>query len=90
MNNRKVLFLLASFLLPLLLVLPTYTQETISASERASVHFEEIVVQAAPLEVKSVTGEVRQFISSSEVSRIQPIPGNLVSFYSPAPRAIFL
>jgi hypothetical protein len=34
MNNRKVLFLLASFLLPLLLVLPTYTQETISGSER--------------------------------------------------------
>ncbi|MBA4141751.1 MAG: hypothetical protein H0X43_01845 [Nitrosospira sp.] len=53
----------------------------------ASANFEGIVIQARPLEVKSVSGQVRQFtVADSNPSAILPRRGDLVSLsYEPGP-----
>lgn len=67
-----------------------------SASHPASATFDGIVVQADPMEVKSVNGEIRTFVPSSQEAAPQllstwPKSGDLVSLtYEPAPKGNIL
>lgn len=119
MFNKKYLFVLAFFLLvPLFpLPVPVFAQEQPAATTVAegvgpqAQHrktllptFDGIVVQVNPLEVKSVSGEVRTFIPPApqrqegqeallqvQVQEVSPKPGDLVSLtYEPSPRGYIL
>ena len=59
-----------------------------STSNSVSASFEGIVVQVEPLEVKSVSGEVRQFFPAGKKrSMVQPRRGDLVQLsYEPGPQ----
>ncbi|MDN5936581.1 MAG: hypothetical protein L0H75_10500, partial [Nitrosospira sp.] len=107
MFNKKYRFAFALFLL-LPLSAPVFAQEQPPAGVAAGAGvqaqhqktpfstFDGIVVQADPLEVKSVTGEVRTFLppkreASSPLQAAWPKPGNLVSLtYEPGPNGNIL
>ncbi|SFN41516.1 hypothetical protein SAMN05216386_0886 [Nitrosospira briensis] len=60
-----------------------------STSDTLSASFEGIVVQVEPLEVKSVSGQVRQFLPGKKLSMVQPRRGDLVWLsYEPGPTVI--
>lgn len=97
MFNAKHMFALASFLL----AVPVYAQEQPPAGASGSaeppaqnqktpvLNFGGIVIQADPLEVQSVSGEVRTFLpfrkkASAEIQASWPNAGDLVSLtYEP-------
>ncbi|SEO59616.1 hypothetical protein [Nitrosovibrio sp. Nv6] len=63
-----------------------------STSDSVSASFEGMVVQVEPLEVKSVSGQVRQFLpGGKKLSMVQPRRGDLVRLsYEPGPNGNIL